>query len=313
MTDQQQKAKSFFIKLLIACLGFIIADKGIGSLMHHFYGRIHHGEQGRLTYTIDSTDQSMLIIGSSRAAHHYVSAIISNNLHLSCYNAGKDKQGLFYNLAILKMVLHRYCPHYLILDLSPVSFATGEESLDELSVLLPYYSQHPEIKEILEKRSKWEWLKLSSSLYKHNSLLLQIAFNNLSKGNDSGIVGGYIPNLFTMAKPYIQPFSPEQVAGSPDSAIVGAFEELVNMTRQAGCQLTIVASPLFLPLQEESSTLLLAGQICRQQNIPFFDYTRSPAFIGNETYFSNEAHLNNAGAAVFSQLLCIDLKAKYHL
>ena len=36
----------------------------------------------------------VLIMGSSRAHHHYVPEIISDSLGLSCYNTGKDGNGI---------------------------------------------------------------------------------------------------------------------------------------------------------------------------------------------------------------------------
>jgi hypothetical protein len=65
--------------------------------------------------------------------------------------------------------------------------------LDELSILLPYYRNHPEIQSIVNKRSKWEWVKTYSSLYCYNSLALQIIFNNISNRRDANETNGYVP------------------------------------------------------------------------------------------------------------------------
>ena len=68
------KRNSFLRKLILIILCAIIADKGLGLLLQHFYFKIRHGEQGRTTYAIDSCISEIVILGSSRAEHHYVPA-----------------------------------------------------------------------------------------------------------------------------------------------------------------------------------------------------------------------------------------------
>jgi hypothetical protein len=104
------KAKFFFLKLLIIGSIILILDQALGKLLKHYYYKIDHAEQGRTTYAIDLTRDDILILGSSRASHHYVPAIISDSLGSSCYNAGKDKQGLFYCQAVLNAVMKRHIP-----------------------------------------------------------------------------------------------------------------------------------------------------------------------------------------------------------
>ena len=124
------KGKKFLLKLLIVLTGMAIADVAVGGLMGHFYFRIRHGEQARTTYAVDSANQKILILGSSRASHHYIPAIIEDSLGMSCYNAGKDKQGVFYSLAILKAVCARHRPQGVILDITPFSFETKRAGIN---------------------------------------------------------------------------------------------------------------------------------------------------------------------------------------
>lgn len=305
-----KNGKIFFGKLLIAAGILVLADIGIGRLMHHFYFRITHGEQGRMTYVIDSTRAPLLVIGSSRAAHHYVSAILADSLHTGCYNAGKDWQGLFYNLAMIKMILHRYKPQTILLDLTPISFAASEASLDKLDVLLPYYHQHPEIQPVFDKKGPAQRILTLSSLYCYNSLILQIIFNNRSRQIDEGIVNGYIPKMDTLNHPPFQPYSDEELFGKPDTALVNAFREILTLTRLSNCRLAVVVSPVYFPLYHSTSTIQLAKKICDTRQIPFFDYTCSAIFNGKTGFFTDEQHLNNAGAERFTRILCSDLAAK---
>jgi hypothetical protein len=228
---------------------------------------------------------------------------------MGCCNAGKDKQGLYYDLAILTIALRRYHPQNVILDMTPVYFATEESGLDELAVLLPYWRFHPEIIPILDKRSSWEWLKIRSSLYCYNSLPLQIIFNNLSRQRGSA-TDGYIPRNDTLATAPPPPFTFDQITARPDTMLVKAFEEIIRLTRQNDCRLAVVVSPVYYPLPSGTSTIRLSKKICMRWQIPFLDYTQSTSFCYHAPLFSDGQHLNNTGAQIFTHALYSDLAAK---
>src|ERR1700681_1259412 len=115
------KTKEFLQKFFIILICLFLLDKGLGLVLQHYYFKIRHGEQGRITYAIDSCVSETIILGSSRAEHHYVPPVMAEILNSSCYNAGKDKQGLIYSLAMLKMMYRRYSPKEIILDLNPTA------------------------------------------------------------------------------------------------------------------------------------------------------------------------------------------------
>ncbi len=302
------KAKIFFLKLLIIGSTILILDQGLGKLLKHYYYKIDHAEQGRATYAIDLVRDDILILGSSRASHHYVPAIISDSLGISCYNAGKDKQGLFYCQAVLNAAVKRHVPKLVILDFSPNSFEKKEMELDELSVLLPYYRNHPEIQSIVNKRSKWEWIKTHSSLYCYNSLALQIIFNNISNQRDANETNGYVP-LGNKENILVSPSDLYPIENNPEKKLITVLKDLINITKLNKCKLIVVVSPIYYSLANSTKDLELAKNICTQENITYFDYSQSAAFINNgPALFSDKQHLNNTGAALFSQTLCSDIK-----
>jgi hypothetical protein len=302
------KAKIFFLKLLIIGSTILILDQGLGKLLKHYYYKIDHAEQGRATYAIDLVRDDILILGSSRASHHYIPTIISDSLGISCYNAGKDKQGLFYCQAVLNAAMKRHVPKLVILDFSPNSFEKTEMELDELSVLLPYYRNHPEIQSIVNKRSKWEWIKTHSSLYCYNSLALQIIFNNISNQRDANETNGYVP-LGNKENILVSPSDLYPIENNPEKKLITVLKDLINITKLNKCKLIVVVSPIYYSLANSTKDLELAKNICSQENITYFDYSQSAAFINNgPALFSDKQHLNNTGAALFSQTLCSDIK-----
>lgn len=304
-----KKGNTFFWKAVLIVAGLLAIDQGLGALLAHYYFRIAHGDQAKLTYIADSVNTPILIIGSSRAELGYIPDIITDSLHLNCYNAGKDKQGIFYDLAVTKMILQRYHPALIVLDLSPVAFTTAESGLDDLAVLLPYYWPHPEIRHIIDNRSRWEWLKVHSRLYCYNSLLLQIAKATIAKHEDDSVANGYIPKFRSVLGIADPGFSPQELSAPLDSSNIVAFRELLSLTKQNNCPLVVAVSPTFYPISD-IPTIGLAGEICRSQRVPFFDYTHFPAFTRRPHLFYDAKHLNDAGARQFTRLLCTDLITK---
>ena len=298
----------FFWKMAIVLVALMIIDKGLGLVLRHSYFKISHGEQGRTTYAIDSCLAETVILGSSRAAHHYSSPTIAEILHTTCYNAGKDKQRLRYALAMLKMMYRRYSPKQIILDLNPEAFDENENGLEELSILLPYYNSHPEIRQIVNERNRFEWIKTYSDLYCFNSLPLKIIFNNISNERDKGETNGYIP--LTIHKEVIPEIPDSLPPTLPlDSGIVNCFKEIVQLTKNNGTSLTIVVSPIYYKLPVNLKTIVVARTICKQENIKFLDYSQDSRFLSNgPKMFLDMGHLNDSSAIVFSMILANNLK-----
>ena len=300
--------KNFFWKVFIV-LGFlIILDKGLGAILQHYYFKIRHGEQGRTTYIIDSCNSETIILGSSRAAHHYVSPVFSEILHSTTYNAGKDKQRLRYSLALLYMIYRRYSPKQIILDLNPTAFEKNENGLDELSILLPYYSSHPEIRSILNERNRFECIKTYSDLYRFNSLPLKILFNNLSSERDANESDGYVP--LVIHKELIPQIPDSLPASQPvDSSIVNCFKKIIAIVKDHGSRLIVVVSPIYYKLPGNLKTLEMAKTICANEQISFLDYSQSQQFLAHgPEMFLDMGHLNDSSAIIFSTLLSEDMR-----
>ena len=299
--------KNFFRKIFIVVGFLMLIDRGLGVILQHYYLKIRHGEQGRTTFVIDSCQSEMIILGSSRAAHHYVSPVISGKLKTTTYNAGKDKQRLRYCQALMDILYRRYSPKQIILDLNPTAFEKNENGLDELSILLPYYRSHPEIRSIVNERNKFEWIKTYSDLYRFNSLPLKILFNNLSSERDANESGGYVP---LMIHKEIIPQIPDSLPASLpiDNNIVDCFKQIISLVQEHGSRLIVVVSPIYYKLPKNLKTLEIAKSICTKEHILFLDYSQSRQFLDHGPgMFLDRGHLNDSSAIVFSSILSDDL------
>lgn len=289
----------FFLKLAKLFAFLLILDFLIGNILSHYYFKKQRSYNYRTTYAIDSTTASLLIFGSSRATHHYQPEVFEKSLGVTYYNTGRDGEFILYNYAVLKAVLKRYSPKIIILDFSPGEFAKTTDNYDRLSALLPFYKSHPEMRSIIERRSKFEKVKLISYIYPYNSALLNILSQNATlPAEKKEDVQGYLP----LTKTWSDSIQVENTTTKykVDSITVNTYESFIRDCKNSKVQLYIVCSPFFIKRSHIDYSVQLANQIARKYDVQFFNYVTDTNFINHATLFEDPAHLNNDGAKLFS-------------
>lgn len=289
----------FFFKLTKLFVFLLILDFLIGNILSHYYFKKQRNYNYRTTYAIDSTSASLLIFGSSRANHHYRPDVFEKSLGVTYYNTGRDGEFILYNYAVLKAVLKRYLPKIIILDFSPGEFAKTTDSYDRLSVLLPFYRSHPEMRSIIELRSNFEKVKLISYIYPYNSALLNILSQNaILPAEKKEDIQGYLP-LTKIWSDSIQ-VDNALTKYEVDSITVNSYESFIRDCKNSKVQLYIVCSPFFIRRSHIDYSVQLADQIAKKYNVEFYNYVTDTNFINHATLFDDPAHLNNDGAKIFS-------------
>ncbi len=160
------KAIIIFITILI------MSDQIVGRLLRKYYFSMKSGTNAKITYIAEKTNADLLVFGSSAASHNYNTELLEKKLGIKSYNAGRDGTGLLYSYGLLQMVLQRYTPQIVILDFHPASLNKNYTDDERIAPLLPYYQDHPEIRELILNRSKFEKFKMFSKIYPYNSLNL---------------------------------------------------------------------------------------------------------------------------------------------
>lgn len=304
---QKSKKKGipvFLTRALVFVMILILLDFTIGSILNYFYFRQKSGSLYRTTYSMDSTHAELLILGSSTTNHHYIPDIFEKKLGMSVYNSGRDGNSIFFNFAIFKSVITRYRPKAVILGFNVTEFKFREENYDRISSLLPYYSEHPEIRPIISLKGPFERLKLKSKIYPFNSLLLTVAAGNLDFNKErltNKDDKGYIP-LYHVWNRKISELEP-MPEYDLDTNTVKLFKYLLQECRNLNIQIYIVVSPRFLKYNREDPSIQKAAEIAKNFNVPLFDYSKDTLFWNHPEYFANIPHLNNSGAKIFSNLV----------
>jgi hypothetical protein len=300
--------KRFLVNLLVF-LGLLFAfDKALGFILQQLYFKQVAGEYYRATYSIDSTKADVLIFGSSRASHHYVPAVIEENLHMSTYNTGRDGNYLLYNYAVIKAVTERYSPKMIILDVNPIALFYRKDDYDRLSTLLPYYDTHPELRNIVDRRSKYERFKLYSSLYTYNSLPLSVLVGNLEIAKKLYVSDkGYLPfyekmNPISSSNIKLKDNPEEIYSDSIDTFKIAALQDIAKICFKKHISLVFVFSPIYTKLNNELANSKF-NTILKAYKVRYLDFSEDTTFANHPQFFQDESHMNDDGARIFSKKL----------
>ncbi len=291
------------LKIAAFLLLAFITDFISGSILRSFYFKQTSGWEYRTKYSIDGTRADVLIFGASRAQQQYNPLYFEERLHQSCYNVGRDGEPFFYYYAVLKAVLKRYTPKIIILDIENGVFKESQDSYDRMSILLPFYKSHPEMRSIIELRSPFEKLKLQSQIYPFNSMLFKIAIGNteMNKKRNQDIKG-YVELRRVLDEP-IRTVDFLKNKYAIDSNKVNFYRSFIKDCKQANVKLYIVCSPYFIHAVGTDISMTIAKEIAGENNIDFVDFAKDEIFLNNSKLFDDTVHINVAGSKIFSNKL----------
>lgn len=293
------------VKVIMFIIILYILDLTIGSILQYYYFKQDSGFLYRTTYAINETTADILIFGASKANHHYNTKVFEQRFKLSSYNAGRDGSSIFYHYAVLKSVLKRYRPKIIILDISR-DFERKQEVYERLSMLLPYYKTHPEIRSIIELKSKYEKFKMVSKVYPYNSMLFSIIVGNSNYNKDRYLdTRGYMPLLKTWNREIKKYIVPDYEL---DTIKLKIYESFIKDCISSNIKLYIIASPDFINRQNAEKSNEFAKIIAQKHNVIFFDYSNDSMFINHVKYFADYTHLNDEGATLFSNLILDEIE-----
>ena len=266
------------------------------------------GMYGKINY-LKHPDTEILILGSSRAHHHYNSVLIGNQLKMKCYNAGMDGQSIYYSYLVGKKAINNSNVKLVILDVSPNIFA-DPLSEQKLKVLLPFRKEYPELLEILSLHDKFAGIKSKFNLYNYNSKLLVILKGINDKGDSLNY--GFTP-LNDISNSINIPISNNTFYDQYDHNKIIYFEKLINQLSINNIKVAVVISPMYAIDYNSKSDTPIFQEICRKYQVSFFDFSMDSLFTGNKELFKDQLHLNGKGANIFSDKLSSLIRDKIPL
>lgn len=291
-----------FGKALLIVVGLLIfVDISIGALGDRL--ALNMPSFGRLVtkdnYRLHRMNSEVVIIGSSRGAHHYVTSQLNDSIdtyfgrHVDVYNASIPGHFANNNFCAVEVIIERYQPKLLIVEQTENQMCAKDVASD-LEHLTPYYSSDSIVKRYIDNLGKNEKVLMRSNMYRYNNQLLNIASAYLMKG---GKDDGYIPLKGTSIN-----LSEFQYVDYPPEALnpysEANFRSMIQKCQSKGIPIVVSASPFFRAGRNNNQV----SHICEEYGVRYIDLFNEPYFNQHPELFKDPAHLNDTGARLFTDL-----------
>ena len=274
-------------------------DVGIGCVGDYLQANSKGGETKIFDDLVMRDKHDVLILGSSRARHHYDTPFLSNMLGLDVYNAGYDGNGVVLAYGIFEMVLERYVPKLIIFDVEPDFdinvYASDNNNKRYINNLKPYY-RNKAIAQVINQVSIEESYKVHSGMIRYNTVIINKLKDKFRSGADN--TKGFMPIL---GKYVGEPAKREGAAPEADALKIDFLERLILLAQSNNISIIFAASPKYGMVSV--SDLQPAVDICKRYNVPFLDFYQNEDFMNHKEWFKEPMHLNDVGARKFSQEL----------
>lgn len=295
------------ISAVIAVIaGFLVIDYCFGVIIEMVQTRAKGGDTKNLYYINNLSQDSILIMGSSRASHHYVPDTLSKTLEMPAYNCGVDGNGIILAYGFLNNIINNGGrPRMIIYDFfPPFDVYDNNDCTNAINLLKPFYDR-PGVKEIIDDISPDEYVKYNLATYRYNSIFIQILSDAVIPLQHTR--KGYKPLTGEIGSEFVQ--KEENSSAGIDSIKVKYFTKFIELTDKYNIDIVFVTSPSFYPVKDaERHQRLLAG-VTPNRKYLYFNFLNNPEFTGHKELFVDPSHMNQIGAEKFSKALLDSIAA----
>ena len=298
--------KKFILKIILFFVIVVSIDFFVSAAGNYMQGHAKGGDTKRFDDLVEKDEHDVLILGSSRAHHHYDTPFLSDTLGVDVYNAGIDGNGVVLAYGILEIALNRYKPKLILYDVEP-AFDINEYFADNnhiryISKLKPYYKEHG-IEQIIKDVSMEEWRKVQFGLLRFNTGIITILVDNFVPKKNSP--QGYAPINGIMQRGITES---DNIQSTQDQFKINYIEKLIVLCKYYDVPLVMIASPKY---GAEGVTVFdPIVDLCSRYDIPFWNYYNDAEFMSHKNWFNEPMHLNANGARAFSKSIVENMKDK---
>lgn len=288
----------FCRSVLIVIILVTIVDVVVGYVMDWMLPRT--GNKGDLCLTnlgVNVIETPIVIVGSSRASHHYDSRIFADSLGKATYNVGTDGCFFTHNCCVINSILERYSPELIVWEFEPSYLY---EYADDISSMYLYYGKKNYITKTLDEvLPQREIIKLNSNIYRYNSKFIRILTRFIQNDNALDEYCGYEPSAPKNLKEPLRLNKEEQYQElTIDSTKLLRFKETIKKAENKGVKMVLVNSPKFI-VDSNINMKESVTNICQEFGISFIDC--SQLYINHPEYFNDPSHLNAIGADIYTK------------
>ena len=288
----------FLLKVCIFICFMAVIDLSAGNIFK-FRNYVKSATMGKVNHMMNDFSEEVLILGSSRAAHHYNSKIFEDTLSATTYNAGMEGNGILMASAFYDAALKTHKPKLIIYEFTPQYYLQKNDNLQYIKRLNPYFDRE-EVKNLVSTISPLENVKMQSSLYRLNSYLLGFVANLILNRETNGY-NGYSPLEGEIT---YEPQMPDEKNFETDSLKLLIFEDFIKKVKKDRIRMIFTMSPIYdYPYNNENLRIL-----AQKYDIPVLNHIQDTLFIRNKHLFYDRTHLNNLGADSISKIITHEIK-----
>lgn len=295
--------KKLIMKLAIFALLFVVIDSAIGKGFTTLIVRAKGGDTGKNNEIANRTTAEIILFGSSRCVHHYDPRIIADSLGMTCYNAGRDGNGILMMYPYYKLLSERYQPKIIVYDLSIFDVGVDDHS-KYLEWLRQFYGR-PEVDSMVWNINPNERVKMMSKSYRFNGRGLQMISDAIHPVQHD--ILGYKPLYGEMSYEPKEDDASDNVQKPIDPFKEKYLIRLIQDCRRNGTKLIFMVSPSYG--QTTRSTYYSAiSNLCKRYGVPLFYHQNDTNFVNDRKYFKDSSHLNSVGAKKYTKMIIPEIK-----
>ncbi len=296
--------KKVIINILIFFGIVAVVDYATGIAFHFLQSSKAKGGTASEYHICSDLNEDILVMGSSRAAHHYVSQIFEDSLGMSCYNGGQDGNGIVMQYGRWKMISKHHLPKVIIYDIEPAFDLSRDDNARYIGRLKPF-ADDKDVMGFIASLFSMERLKLQSRMYRYNYRFLEILSDCVRPGD---VNNGYKPIFGHIREEMINDVSAQEsvILTQIDPVKMDCLEKLIVEAKGKGVKVVFVSSPYWKGYRKVDMSPIV--ELAKKHDVLFLDYSDSE-ILYNPDWFADRMHLNDEGAKVFTK----DLVSRIHL
>lgn len=288
--------KIFFVPLVV--LVVVVLDIANRAFCQYAYSNVPENStmEGNYIYELNRHCSDLLVVGASRAVHHYNTPMMEDSLGLKCFNAGMDGEGIVYQYLCICRALQNSSLKYVILDLGE-SQVDGQWDFQTKSYRI-YYWQNDSARSYYDSvEPLYKRLFMLSSFYQYNGRFVNAircfapSDNRTNKGYSAIPYNGSPSDYIFWEKD--EPFSISEEG-------LDYMKRIVKLCKDNNVELILCLSPTLIYNPNYSKCI---SEFAKQNSVRLFDNSHNPDFVNDRYLFKDAVHLNEVGADKYTRTL----------
>lgn len=294
--------RKFIIRL--ALFGVIIygLDRICGCLGSYLVQHAKGGDTFLSNYVCNSANEEVMIFGSSRAVLHYDPNIFEDILGITCYNCGKEGNGIILMYGRYLLMSEHHVPKILLYEVTP-EFDMGIKDNHTFLGGLRYYYNRDGISAIFDEVDKTEKIKMMSMCYIYNSAFPILMSDNIHPLRNAD--KGYRPNDIVMDYEPKRSTLTEKVF-EYDTLKLSYLQKLIDECKRNGTKLYLCISPEYKANSDTIFNPVL--EMAERNQVLVINHYCDTAFVNERNLFKDSWHMNRKGATKYSKIVAHEIK-----